>query len=81
MSMMDERTMRLSNTPAFPCDDQLFHGMTLRDYFAAQALQGMTGNSFVAEAYARVDLPSEEICNQYAIEAYRFADAMLMARA
>lgn len=45
-------------------------GMTLRDYFAAKALQGMlascsAGNNGV-ESYAR--------------EAYAFADAMLRAR-
>ena len=45
-------------------------GMTLRDYFAAKALAGMCADSEIsgsAEAYAE--------------SAYKFADAMLAARA
>jgi uncharacterized protein YdeI (BOF family) len=47
-------------------------GMTLRDYFAAKALQGMTA-----------DMPifSEgPIVKQVTAKAYEFADAMLKAR-
>lgn len=42
-------------------------GMTLRDYFAAKAMQGM---------YARVNWS----CDDVAIRAYEQADAMLKAR-
>ena len=35
----------MKDIPAFPChpdiDNKLFDGMTLRDYFAAKAMQGM----------------------------------------
>ena len=47
-------------------------GMTLRDYFAGQALQGMLSNTdidFFATGY-----------EYYAKEAYRLADAMLAER-
>lgn len=44
-------------------------GMTLRDYLAAKALQGMLTNSTEG---------GNEL--EYAVTAYRFADAMLEAR-
>lgn len=61
--------------PAFPCDltaydDEVriqYQGMTLRDYFAAMAMQGMlAGNK----------RPSERLTTH----SYRYADAMLEAR-
>jgi hypothetical protein len=59
------------NEKAFPNPhrtDQL--GMTLRDYFAAQAVQGICASG-----------PSEDWTNdQLAAEAYELADAMLKAR-
>lgn len=63
--------------PAFPTDDarqigpSIWHhdGMSLRDYFAAKALQGLLTNAFNSR-------PPENI----AIWAYRHADAMLAAR-
>ena len=65
--------------PAFPAPDLGEHdfgqrgaywGMTLRDYFAAKAMQGV-----VAAAYARTYRPAV-----WANEAYEIADAMLKAR-
>ena len=64
--------------PAFPCEEQIrcngevcdirkFTGMTLRDYFAAAALQGLMSSQ------CQVDDP-------YPIYAYRIADAILKAR-
>jgi hypothetical protein len=47
-----------------PCD-----GMTLRDYFAAKAMEGMLSDT------ALVGTPGE-----FAIKAYAMADAMLKAR-
>lgn len=70
-----------SNPPAFPCTgnpnwdhDQ---GMTLRDYFAAAALQGMlAGMGFDAPLkYEASPAPP------YVNVAYEFADAMLAERA
>jgi hypothetical protein len=64
--------------PAFPVevydfDKDVFvneKGMTLRDYFAAKAMQ-----TLLAEGYYE-----GEVCNGVAIDAYEMADAMLWAR-
>jgi hypothetical protein len=58
--------------PAFPIHwENHAEGMTLRDYFAAKAMQGMLANQhqFVADDQA-----------MYARDAYVLADAMLKAR-
>jgi hypothetical protein len=65
----------MKDTPAFPQQVQVaadgttwFEGMTLRDYFAAKAMQAwLTG----------VGSPLEDKCVEFA---YRMADAMLKAR-
>jgi hypothetical protein len=61
----------MNNQPAFPSpyDDQ--EGMTLRDYFAAKAMQG-----FVSDPDWRVDMMPDETARA----AYHQADAMLRAR-
>jgi hypothetical protein len=51
-------------------------GMTLRDYFAAKALQGMLCNGFMPD---QVSQPSNETYD-YTRAAYQLADAMLKAR-
>ena len=63
--------------PAFPCHadiipikDRDYAGMTLRDYFAAQAMQGM-----LAAEYAGTYRPAV-----WANDSYAMADAMLKAR-
>ena len=58
--------------PAFPChpgvDNPMYDGMTLRDYFAAKAMQ-----SFIQDyVYDNSDV--------IAARAYTLADAMLKAR-
>ena len=58
------------NTPAFPISGSQYRhteGMTLRDYFAAKAMQAMTHRG-----EANVQMVS--------IQAYAMADAMLKAR-
>ena len=57
--------------PAFPAQffDERATGMTLRDYFAAKAMQGFLST-------VKVDCPDDLI----AIDAYNLADAMLKAR-
>ena len=58
--------------PAFPLKEPMtndFHGMTLRDYFAAKAMQAKTFSVLPYDT-------TEEIAN----DAYRMADAMLKAR-
>lgn len=47
-------------------------GMTLRDYFAAKAMQGATTGDG--------GLPDSSYCQQIARRAYEMADAMLKAR-
>ena len=64
----------MKNEPAFPNEGfngwgEPFQGMTLRDYFAAKAMQGFL-------ATVKVDCPDDLI----AIDAYNLADAMLKAR-
>jgi len=51
-------------------------GISIRDYFAAAALQGLLGNS---EFHVETDVESE-IPNAIATYAYQAADAMLKAR-
>jgi hypothetical protein len=63
---------------AFPLPKQVFgenihleyadKGMTLRDYFAAIALQGLLADGYNGS------------CNRAAINAYDYADAMIKAR-
>lgn len=57
---------------AFPVESDAFAqlGMTLRDYFAAKAMQGWTANP----------LPNDSSIQEVAEWAYRQADAMLAAR-
>ena len=63
------------NQPAFPAmhydlaDNE--HGMTLRDYFAAKAMQAYFGAPLEASAEGK---------DYIAMHAYKMADAMLKAR-
>jgi hypothetical protein len=73
--------------PAFPVDadyqlfqpkdtaeaKRLFSGMTLRDYFAAKAMQGMIANDWPMHGLGSVA--------HLAVSAYGMADAMLLERA
>ena len=63
----------MNGTPAFPINAMTTdEGMTLRDYFAAKAMQGLcsTLGSSNASTYWGV----------LAIDAYEMADAMIKAR-
>ena len=70
--------MSTTNTggPAFPTHLNLTQGMTLRDYFAAKALQGLLADP---EPFDLED-GDKTIADTYAREAYVYADAMLRAR-
>jgi hypothetical protein len=62
--------------PAFPPQhDPATHpsGMTLRDYFAAKAMQGLMGRSWG-------QIPSNELFGIWAVSAYAIADVMLIER-
>lgn len=58
----------MRNTPAFPTPLRSNDGMTLRDYFAAQAVQGL----LASETNAPLEV--------FAKQAYKVADAMMKAR-
>ncbi|MBJ9597638.1 hypothetical protein GHU73_09795 [Citrobacter werkmanii] len=49
-------------------------GMTMRDYFAAKAMQAMISNASI------IDNDSDGAVNYAASAAYKFADAMLATR-
>ena len=61
--------------PAFPQyqphPDPFSHGMTLRDYFAAKAMQG-----YISDPEWRIDMDNRAT----AYCAYKLADSMLKAR-
>ena len=68
-----EKTGRMNNEQqAFPIftHEQVHIGMTLRDYFAAKAMQGLIANDFKS---CSVDVP-------ISARAYELADAMLEER-
>ena len=62
----------MKQEPAFPQDYLLHTGMTLRDYFAAKAMQGMNARDLYDGGQARPE--------QRAKLAYIEADAMMEAR-
>ena len=63
----------MEDTYAFPAQHYDLaegeHGMTLRDYFAAKAMQSLLMSDY-----------SGKVCPGVAIDAYQMADAMLKAR-
>jgi hypothetical protein len=68
-------------TPAFPqqfngTTEPSLSGMTLRDYFAAKAMQGQLSIFENVTALAREQIKLEDVC----IASYEVADAMMKAR-
>lgn len=69
---------------AFPTHDDNYDskysgpGMTLRDYFAAKALQGLLANTVMGDASIHDRAP--DWLADISVGAYEFADAMLKAR-
>lgn len=67
--------------PAFPVPVQNYkdqEGMTLRDYFAAKAMQGMLCNGFIPNI---AQMSPTQHNFDYVTAAYRLADAMISERA
>jgi hypothetical protein len=62
----------MSNTPVFPRPDHDYQGMTLRDYFAGQALTAL-----IAEAYSAAGTLDLSDVVPFA---YSFADDMITQR-
>ena len=73
---------RKDGGPAYPggwTDDpgtEFDRGMSLRDWFAGMALQGMLANTTITQAVADNNLGSSYVAGQ----AFHAADAMLQAR-
>lgn len=81
----------MSNTntggPAFPVlivdrpkELTHFNGMTLRDYFAAKAMQGLMAGRWKADMHGIPYDAYRADAEEWAKSAYHFADAMLKAR-
>jgi len=64
---------KLKNISAFPVKDDPWSGMSLRDYFANSAMQGLLSN-----ATYKATLPKD--AQDLAILTYQIADAMLKQR-
>ena len=77
----------MNNPPAFPCPQGVppsLGGMTLRDYFAAKALQGYISArgwhpDFTYPADFNFDA-GKRAADAVAVASYQYADAMLKAR-
>lgn len=54
------------------------HGMDLRDYFAAKAMQGMFANP--DDSHENYDLSYDDYVKEIASCAYKMADAMMKAK-
>ena len=70
-------TMEFERVGEYVHSDIVHPGMTLRDWFAGKALQGMLSNGIGlhwSEGIEPISLP------EFGEESYRFADAMLKAR-
>jgi len=69
----------MNNPPAFPIANlwhnelKQYNGITMRDYFAARAMQGLMSRVWG-------DMPADELFNIWATSSYALADAMLKAR-
>jgi len=71
----------MNNMAAFPTGSGVTpyqSGMTLRDYFAAKALQGMSANP--ADVHDADKETYDEYVEEIARCAYKLADAMMKAR-
>ncbi len=74
--------MSEGNGPAFPMSGggYLHLGMTLRDYFAAHAMNGMVASPELMQALTELEIAAKGADYVIAAYAYRYADAMLAER-
>jgi hypothetical protein len=81
----------MNNPPAFPAQGYstfggqglnmvYAEGMTLRDYFAAKAMQGLMSGRWKSDINGTTYDAYRADADQWAKSAYHFADAMLKAR-
>lgn len=76
-------TARNDGGPAFPApfgEDAWMLGMTLRDYFAAKAMQGFLAEAANPRFGVTQEPPNAVHWTAFAQDAYLLADAMLAAR-
>ena len=71
------------NEPAFPNEGfngwgEPFQGMTMRDYFAAKAMQGLIAHEQKASHLSGANIGDFDV--RVAFAAYRYADAMMSRR-
>lgn len=72
--------------PAFPTevvttnDGWIHSGMTLRDYFAAKAMQANLTNPELMKVVTSSEVIGAEFADRLANISYKYADAMLKAR-
>ena len=68
--------------PAFPAQffDERATGMTLRDYFAAKAMQGLMSGRWKSDMHGQQFDAYRADASEWAKSAYHFADAMLKER-
>ena len=74
---------RVNGEPAFPCEtpNEIFSGLTMRDYFASKAMQGAISNFDVFDAITKVGREDGiERIQAIALFSFDLADAMLKAR-
>ena len=60
--------------------NELFFRMSLRDYFAGQALAGIISNPDISAAAFQAGLRPSENRHSFAVSAYAQADAMISER-
>lgn len=76
----------MNNPPAFPtlhiphASPPAWSGMTLRDYFAAKAMQGLMAGRWKSDMHGIPYDAYRADADEWAKSAYHFADAMLKAR-
>lgn len=70
---------KVTGGPAFPTGTA-FQGMTLRDYFAAKAMQGLMSGRWKSNMHGVTYDAYRVDADEWAKSAYHFADAMLKAR-
>jgi hypothetical protein len=74
----------MKNIPAFPLEviytqeNEKFNGMTLRDYFAAKAMQALI--QFEDQALPYESRNTKDFDDRVSYQAYRYADAMMKER-
>ena len=78
-----ENTKKANNPDAFPQTDQrgnCYTGMSLRDYFAAKAMQSIIANETLRNAIDKSTQTGAAMNKGIAIRAYSVADEMLKTR-